>query len=815
MRSRPEVLAPAGSPECLSAAVAGGADAVYFGLRHFNARGRAENFRRADLPAQVRYLHEHGLKAYVVLNTLVHDDEYPKALDLAACAHAAGVDAVIIQDLGLWQALAEALPGLERHASTQMTVHHPSQIEVLARLGARRVILARELTLAEVTRCGEAAAAAGVEIEHFVHGALCYAFSGQCLMSNFAGCRSANRGTCAQNCRFDYQRQGSTTVDTELSMRDLQLLERVGELADAGVVSLKIEGRLKGPEYVYTVARAYREATEAWAARRRLPAAPLRERLRTVFARANDDAPLAGRYGPEARLHRYDPARDQPPDGTILALDRAQGTAHLAVASPVRAGQGFAFTSGQFNGGFLVIAADADGRGRWRVRVRIDRHGPPVRSGTPVWRNADHARRLEADQAMAQVPLPRPVEGVVVDLAISGEIGSPLAVTGRAADGRTATVLSAQPLAPAHGAGIDAAMLEATLGAFGGSGFAKGTLTHTLPPRAFLPQAQLKQLRRELVAQLQTQPLPSPAAPAAEPCPEPAPGRPRGRATRLHVAVGSLAAAQSAWEAGADVCWLDDAQLALWGPRPPVLPLPASAPGPEALWLRHPAVAPLSPHLAAVGLPVVAGHLGALAAAAAAGLPAIADASLNACSAATVRALAGLGAQGVVLSLECSTRDLARVLGRLAADPAPQVLLVAGGRLPAMLTRQEHGLEPGGRLALQASPADGGLPYELERRQHDTVVWEGRRLVAPTHVAPTAGLIDGWVLELADLPPAAVSAVVSAYRQLRDGALVPAAVEAVHAAYAPAGTFTGHLHQGSRELDDVRADEAAEAPALS
>jgi putative protease len=813
-RERPEVLAPAGAPECLPAAVAGGADAVYLGLRHFNARGRAENFRKADLPRHVDYLHRHGVKCYVVLNTLVHDDEYAKALELARSAHEAGVDAAIVQDLGLWTALGRELPGLERHASTQMTVHHPSQIAVLARLGAARVILARELTLAEIAECVATAAALGVEIEHFVHGALCYAFSGQCLMSNFAGCRSANRGTCAQNCRFDYLGAGISAprdprakpgeeADTVISMRDLSLIERVGDLADAGVISLKIEGRLKGPEYVYTVSRVYREATEAWASKRRFDVRGARERLKDVFARANSDAPLAGEYAEAARLHRYDPAQDREPDAEVVSADRARGEVVVVSRAEVRAGQGYAFSVGFHNGGFLVTHADRGARpGTWRLRVRIEERGPRLPVGLALFRNADHERKREAARAMAEVPLPRPAEeGVALELRADGAIGEAMRVVGETSDGRRAEAASAQPLAAAAKTPLDDTSVRDSLGALGGSGFTLARLELALTGACFLPAAELKRMRRVLVEELSRQ---TPRAVVADPAPTEPAARARRRETRVWVAVGSLESARAALAAGACAVWLDDPALELWAERSPRLDTAGFAP--RSLWLRHPAVAPLSPHLAAIGLPVVAGHLGALAAAHAAGLPAIADAACNVFSAATLRALAGLGAEAAVVSLECSSREIARIAARMADVEAPRIAVVAAGRLPAMLTRQDHGLAVGATAIIRAAPHDGGLPYELQRRHHDTVVWEGRRLCAPEHVVATAGLVDAWVLELADLAPTAAGEVVAAYTGLRDGRLDPAQARAAHERHAPHGVFTGHLHQGSRELDAVAAE---------
>ena len=789
-RRRPEVLAPAGSPDCLPAAVAGGADAVFLGLRHFNARGRAENFRKAELPRDVAYLHHHGLKCYVVLNTLVHDDEYPKALDLAWHAWQAGVDAAIIQDLGLWHALAREVPGLKRHASTQMTIHDPSQIAVLAKLGAERVILARELSLAEVATCVRVAAEHGVEIEHFVHGALCYAFSGQCLMSNFAGCRSANRGTCAQNCRFDYVREGA--IDTELSMRDLSLAPRIAELAEAGVASLKIEGRLKGPEFVYTASRIYRAAVDAWVAGKPFDAAWAADLQRDVFSRGNGAQPLAGIYGPEARLHRYAPERDHTPDATVERAERAAGEFVVRSDRPIRAGQGFAFTIADFNDGCLVLRADDLGGGRWRLGVRLGARGPHIPAGTLLFRNADHARKAEAAAAMAQVPLQAVVPpGIQVDLAVSAAVGEALTVTAVTADGRRLALTAPGVLAPATGRVCDEAQVRAKLGAFGGTAYACGEVTLALQGAPFVPDALLKELRRRLVAELDA------VAPATPVFAAPASGHARSRTTAVWAVCGSLAAARAALAAGAAAAWLDDPTFDLWGAAPSALDSLGGR-----LWLRHPATAPVSPHLAALGLPVVAGHLGVIAAARGAGLPVIADVFLNIYGVGTLTALGNQGVQAAVISLELSGREIARLAER-AGDPAlPGLAMVVAGRLPAMLTRQQHGLALGASATIQAIPRDGGLPYELQRRRHDTVVWEGRRLCAPDPTAATRGLVDAWVLECGDLDPEAMSNVVAAYVAVAAGD-DPGQLSACMSSHAPHGLFTGHLHQGSRELDEV------------
>ena len=809
---RPEVLAPVGSPECLPAAVAGGANAVYLGLRHFNARGRAENFRKADLAHHVAYLHRHGVKCYLVMNTLVHDDEYPKALDLAACAADAGVDAAIIQDLGLWTVLAKAVPGLKRHASTQMTIHHPSQVAVLAGLGAERVILARELSLGEVEACTTEANRLGIETEHFVHGALCYAFSGQCLMSNFAGCRSANRGTCAQNCRFEYESAGAAT-DTVLSMKDFALIGRVHDLARIGVASLKIEGRLKGPDYVYTTSRVYRAAVDAWAEGKRFDVAAAQELLRDVFARPHTDAPLRGAYGEESRLHRWAPDKDRQPDAHLISLDRKNSRAELR-AREVRAGQGFAYTHGMWNGGFLVIAADKAGPDRWKCKVRLGESGPPLPSELPLYRNADHQRKREAATAMGQVAVPpAPPEAVALRLAVTGGLGAPLHVRATTVDGRSAEAVSEQALIAAANAPIDHALLLDKLGALGGTGFRCTGLDLDLAPGLFIPAAGLKRLRRDLVEALAAQP----AGAVVEPAPRwtpPEPGIPRVRRAALWVAVRDVATARAALEAGAEAVWLDDATLDLWGAQAPTIDL-GGLPR-DRVWLRHPASVRPSPHLAAIGLPVVAGNLGALAAARAAGLSAIADAACNTFGYATLSALGALGATAAVISLECSSREVARLAARCgtaeaAGETLPAIALTVHGRLPAMLTRQDHGLTPGQEMDIRAVEKEGGLPYRIQRRAGgETVIWEGRRLCCPETVADTATLVDAWVLELGDLDAPAVAELVAAYVALRDGGGDTFALREVADRHAPEGLFTGHLVNGSRELDLVLERQEAD-----
>ena len=260
-----ELLAPAGNIECLHAAVKAGADAVYLGAGHFNARRGADNFSLENLAEACDYAHLRGVKIYLTLNTVVLPSELPDALELARQAYRCGVDAFIVQDIGISIELSRIMPDVEVHVSTQMNIHDEDGLRAAAALGATRVTLARELSLAEIARLHELAEELGVELESFAHGALCICYSGQCFMSSLVGGRSANRGRCAQACRLPYElhnRALRKTLDAPgehlLSPKDLCTANLIPELLHAGVASLKIEGRMKSPEYVQAVVGVYR-----------------------------------------------------------------------------------------------------------------------------------------------------------------------------------------------------------------------------------------------------------------------------------------------------------------------------------------------------------------------------------------------------------------------------------------------------------------------------------------------------------------------------------------------------------------------------
>ena len=274
-----ELLAPAGGMDALIAAVEAGADAVYLGGKALSARKNAGNFDAEELLRAADYCHERDRRVYVTVNTLIRDEEFGLLAELAGQMAHAGVDAAIVQDYGVAAALREMLPGLPLHASTQMAVHNRQGVDFLQKNGFSRVVLAREMSFSEIETCANR----GVELEVFAHGALCVSCSGQCLLSSVIGGRSGNRGLCAQPCRLGYTLDGPF-VHAEgalLSTRDLNQRETLPRLMEIGVGSLKIEGRLKGPDYVAQVTAAYRRALDAMDAGE----AAERDALRSVFNR--------------------------------------------------------------------------------------------------------------------------------------------------------------------------------------------------------------------------------------------------------------------------------------------------------------------------------------------------------------------------------------------------------------------------------------------------------------------------------------------------------------------------------------------------
>jgi putative protease len=276
----PELLAPAGSLEAFFAAMEKGADAVYCGLQDFSARARAKNFSAAQVERMLAYAHADGKRIYVTLNTLVKEKELPQLVDTLAALAGMRVDGVILQDLAVARLIRNHFPSIPLHASTQMTIHNTPGIKMLEQLGFQRAVLARELAVDEITSI---AAATPVEVECFVHGALCFSISGQCFFSSLLGGHSGNRGRCAQPCRRTYTHRGKE--GHYFSTSDLSAIDMIPDLMSAGVRSLKIEGRMKSAEYVASVVSAYRLVIDAPEASRKAALSTAKEMLKYSFGR--------------------------------------------------------------------------------------------------------------------------------------------------------------------------------------------------------------------------------------------------------------------------------------------------------------------------------------------------------------------------------------------------------------------------------------------------------------------------------------------------------------------------------------------------
>ena len=338
---RPELLAPAGSMDALIAAVNNGADAVYLGSTRFGARAYAGNFDEQQLRQAVRYCHQHEVKVYVTVNTLIFENELDDAKALIDFLYHNDVDALIVQDLGLVSWIRRAYPDFELHASTQMHIHNREGVRWVRQLGMKRAVLARETPVELVRECAEE----GLDLEIFVYGALCVCYSGECLMSSINGGRSGNRGQCAQPCRLPYQlveRDSGRVIEAPgeylLSPMDLNTLDQVEELIRSGATSFKIEGRMKRPEYVGAVVRAYREKIDAVLAGMR-PTSEEGEqiRLKKLFNRGFTTGYLFHQSGP-ALMNPLRPNHVGIRIGTVLS--QRNGRVQVKLTAPLHQGDG-------------------------------------------------------------------------------------------------------------------------------------------------------------------------------------------------------------------------------------------------------------------------------------------------------------------------------------------------------------------------------------------------------------------------------------------------------------------------------------------
>jgi putative protease len=523
--TRPELLAPAGNMECARAAVANGADAIYFGLPRFNARLRADNFTEEELPTLMEFLHSHGVRGFVTMNTLIFTGELPDAEKQLRLLEEAGVDAIIVQDVGLAVLARRVAPRLEIHASTQMTITSPESLAMMNKLGLDRAVLARECSLRELERFKEVP----VPLEVFVHGALCVAYSGQCLTSESLGQRSANRGECAQACRMPYQ----LVVDGELrelgdrryllSPQDLAAVEEVPRLIELGVASFKIEGRLKSPEYVAAVTKVYRKAIDAALARSKAvpalsddspardgsAAVPLRDQGRDGLATVSEQ----DRYELEMTfsrglftgwMHGVDHqrlvgARFGKKRGALVGRVRSVGHEFVELdraGAWLKPGDGVVFDSGgdtdHEQGGRVY---EMSGTRLAFQRGKLD--FAQIKPGDRVWKTSDQALDSRLRATFAGDIAPR--QTLPLRLEVSGRAGEVMklrdAVSG-------VEVVSEIPLQVAQKRPLTEQSLREQLSRLGGSRFFLESLTTALEGEVILPVSELNRMRRALVEEV-------------------------------------------------------------------------------------------------------------------------------------------------------------------------------------------------------------------------------------------------------------------------------------------------------------------------
>ncbi|MDO9556578.1 MAG: DUF3656 domain-containing protein [Coriobacteriia bacterium] len=801
VRGVPELLAPAGAPSALIAAVNNGADAVYLGLSDLNARRGAENFDLETLAEGTRFAHLRGARVYLTANVVILPDEMRHAVDLIDSAWAAGVDAVIVQDLGLLRVLRIVLPNVRLHASTQIDAHNVASVRMLAELGCSRVTLARELSVAEISTI---ARSTDVEVESFIHGSLCYCYSGQCLMSSVIGGRSANRGLCAQPCRLPYTlvRDGAEEIDTNgrylLSPKDLAGISQLPALVRSGVAALKIEGRMKGPEYVAVVVGVYRAALD------RAAADPDRftvsddewELLEEAFNRGFSEAYLAG-ISDERMMNIGRPNNRGVPIGRVARV--SGGVAEIALDRALDAADTIEFWTGR--GRFAQRAGELQVRGEACTNVLSGAHVGVVLEG--VTSAGDRVFRV-ANAAMLQFAR-RSFEGreaieyraTPVRLGVRIHLGEPLRLTATA--GAVIVEAFGPVIEPARTKAVSAEEVAEHVGRVGGSGYVVEECDVDLEHGAGIGYSTLHAVRREALGSLDRERLvpwtdrekrESITVPTTGPRMDSRPG------VELVACVGDVAMAQACLDAGADrvllrVTSADDASL-LPVAVTPLLPRVAHEEDVAAL---------LS--FCTQDAPAVAGNLGVMREAVVRDTRVSADWPLNIVNPWAAEAVDALGAASLWASHELTASQLTALC---VGSPVP-VGVVVYGRVELMVAE---------RCVLQNA---GGCTRKCDSCEHRIHAWvlrdeKGYEFPVLTDITGRSHVYNAVTLDLAralgDVLATGVSAVrldftiedaaehariVSAYRAMLDVALAGGASVA-EPIVAPA--TSGHFFRGVR-----------------
>jgi putative protease len=515
-RSDIELLAPAGDWDCLRAAVANGADAVFFGVEKFNARARAHNFLMDDLPDIMSFLHLYGVKGFLTFNILVFEEELREAQKLIEACIVAGVDAVIVQDLGLVKMIRDISPDFPIHGSTQMTITSPEAVEFTKPWDIERVVLGRENNLKQIKQIGDQAK---LPLEVFVHGALCVSYSGQCLTSEMWGGRSANRGECAQACRLPYDlmvdgvQKPMGDIAYLLSPKDLAALELVPELIEAGVTSFKIEGRLKSPEYVANVVSKYRRAIDRYFEDGDVR--PSKEELRELeqsfsrgftygFLKGTDNKQLVEGTYPKSRGIFLGRVKQILRDGVVCELE-----------APVKRGDGICFDAGdptkKEEGGRVYdirrkgvkLEGEAAGGLIEIIAGRNDVDLNRLHVGDRIWKTNDPHLDKRLRQSFEN---DKPYRTFPVEIKVTGALGEPLRSWWTdSRTGHRVYVESELLLVQAQKRPMDPALFEEQFGRLGGTILELGQLDVKLDGELIVPMRELNNMRRRAVELLETE----------------------------------------------------------------------------------------------------------------------------------------------------------------------------------------------------------------------------------------------------------------------------------------------------------------------
>ena len=793
-RVAPELLAPAGDHDCVRAAIENGADAVYFGLdTGFNARARATNFTLGDLPRLMDTLHLRGLRGYATLNTLVFSEELTAFGRTVEALADAGVDAVLVQDVGAALLIRERRPDLAIHASTQMTLTSAETISLAEELGMERVVVARELSVAEITSIRQATR---MPLEVFVHGALCVAYSGQCLTSESLGGRSANRGQCAQACRLPYDLVcDGRDVDLGdkkylLSPQDLAAYALAPELIAAGIDSFKIEGRLKTPEYVAAITRHYRRAIDTALAGLPVEVTPREvEEMELTFSRgfspgwlrgcdhkmlvpATSSAKRGVRLGTVAEVRR-----DRVAVELVGSVKRGDGVAIDCGATSDEAAGGRVYEV--FRGGESLVSVVASGRVELAfARGAIDL--ARVRPGQAVWKTDDPEVTSRLRKSFIGRELTR---RQAVDLRVTAVEGAPLRLTARTALGATCAVESAEPCRTATKHPLTADVLRDQLGRLGGTPFELRGLEAEISGEPMLPLSLLGALRRDLVAALER----AVAGPAVLRQSQPLPRQTRhapvamAELPSLHVLVRSLGQLARVLELGerrieaefADIREYREAVDRCRAVGGAILLATPRIQKPDELGIFR-LIAKQAPD------GVLARNWAALRFFREAGLPVVGDFSLNVANERSAEFFLDAGCDRVTVSYDCSREQLLALIG---AAPAGRLEVVIHQHMP--MFHMEHCvfcsvLSPGTDKTTCGRPCDRHVVRLRDRIgvEHLLTADVGCRNTLYNAAAQSAAeavpaLLGGGVrhlrVELLDEPLDEIPRILDAYRRLLAG----------------------------------------------